>query len=423
MLADRYAQNPWWVVFATLLGLVVGQGTIELFCFSVFLKPLGDGLGLSRGTLSSALLMASLAAAVATPFAGALIDRYGSRAIMLPGIAAFAIAVMARSALPGSSAAAVYVLFLLGGLCSAVQTPIIYAAIVCRWFDQQRGLALGVAMAGTGVGAFIIPQMIAAVINNHGWRVAYVVLGGLILIGALLPVALFIRDPARKDAAPIGRQANASTLEWTFRRAVSRSWRFWLLSLTFLVGSTCLFGTFVHAVAILTDRGVGPQAAAAALSMAGMSMVAGRIATGYGLDRVHGPSVAILSFLVPAAGIAMLASGMNASIPFLAVVLCGFGQGAQVGLQPYFASRYFGLKSLGSISGAMFSLFLVGTGLGPFVSGTCFDRWHSYTPALAGYAAALALMSFSFAVLGPQPFAAKPRPLSQLQPTAVAVET
>lgn len=423
MLAQHYAQNPWWIVFAALMGLVVGQGTIELFCFSVFLKPLGEGLALSRGTLSSALLIASLAAAVATPFAGALIDRYGSRAIMLPGIAAFGIAVMARAALPASYPAAVYILFLLGGLCSAVQTPIIYAAIVCRWFDQHRGLALGVAMAGTGVGAFIIPQMIAAVINSHGWRVAYVALGALVLIGALLPVAVFIRDPARKDAVPIGRQADLSTSEWTFRRAVSSSWRFWLLSLTFLVGSTCLFGTFVHAVAILTDRGMGSQAAAAALSMAGMSMVAGRIATGYGLDRVHGPSVAILSFLVPAAGIAMLASGMTASIPFLGVVLCGFGQGAQVGLQPYFASRYFGLKSLGSISGAMFSLFLIGTGLGPYISGTGFDLWHSYTPALAGYAAALALVSFSFAVLGPQPFAAKPRPPAQLGLTTLAIET
>jgi MFS family permease len=403
-ISNALLRSRWWIVTAAVIGLVVGEGTINLFCFGVFLKPVSDELGLSRGTLSSALLTASLATALVTPIVGALIDRYGGRAVMLPGIALFAVAVAARATLQPSSIAPVFGLFLLAGLSGAVQTPIIYAAIVCRWFDRQRGLALGIAMAGTGLGVLIIPQIITFVVNAAGWRSAYVVLGLLIFICAFVPVALFVRDPGDDGLArpAVLVPVSGSTL----LEAITRSWRFWCLGVAFLVGAACIFGTFSHAIAILTDRGMDSRVAAVALSVAGLAMVAGRITTGYALDKVRGPGIAVVSFLVPMAGIALLASGGSGAVPFVGVVLCGVGQGAQVGLQPYFASRYFGLKSIGAISGAMFSLFLVGTGLGPCISGASFDHWMSYVPVLTGYTIALGLASLLFLPLGPQPFAA-----------------
>jgi MFS family permease len=402
-------ESRWWIVAAAVVGLVVGEGTINLFCFGVFLKPLRDELGLSRGTLSSALLIASLTTALATPIAGALIDRYGSRAVMLPGIALFGVAVAARAMLQPSSIAPMYALFLLAGLSGAVQTPIIYAAIICRWFDRNRGLALGIAMAGTGLGVLIVPQMINLVVNVVGWRTAYLVLGALIFACAFLPVSLFVREPLDYRGPGATGAAKTTAAGSTLAEVVTRSWRFWCLGAAFLVGAACIFGTLAHAIAILTDREMDSRTATAAVSVAGLAMIAGRITTGYALDKVQGPSIAIVSFLVPAAGIALLAIGPAGVASFAGVVLCGLGQGAQVGLQPYFASRYFGLKSIGAISGAMFSLFLIGTGVGPCISGASFDHWTSYGPVLIGYALALSLASMLFLLLGPKPFAGSPQ--------------
>jgi predicted MFS family arabinose efflux permease len=398
--------NRWWIVATALIALGVGEGSINLFCFGVFLKPVSADLGLSRGTLSSALLIASLSTAVATPFVGALIDRFGSRAVLLPGIALFAIAVTARATLQSSATVPLYALYLIAGLSGSVQTPIIYAAVICRWFDRQRGLAVGVAMAGTGLGVLVVPEAMSLIVQSAGWRSGYVVLGTLIFICAFIPVCLFVRDPPEHHAPlSIGR-ASALSEGVTFVEAVTHSWRFWCLSIAFLIGAACIFGTLAHAVAILTDRGMQSATAATALSIAGLAMIAGRIASGYALDKARGPGIAILSFLVPMAGVALLASGIAGIAPFVALVLCGLGQGAQVGLQPYFSSRYFGLKSIGAISGAMFGVFLIGAGLGPYISGACFDYLASYTPALITYAVALGLASLFFVSLGSQPFAA-----------------
>jgi MFS family permease len=396
--------NRWWLVVAALIALGVGEGPINLFCFGVFLKPVSADLGLSRGTLSSALLIASLSTAMVTPIVGAMIDRYGSRAVMLPGIALFAIAVTARATLQPATIAPVYALYLLAGVSGAVQTPIVHAAVICRWFDRRRGLALGVAMAGTGLGVLAVPEAINLIVNSAGWRNGYLALGVFVFICAFIPVALFMRDPVNDPAPHHGGRAPALSEGATLADA-AQSWRFWCLSIAFLIGAACIFGTLAHAVAILTDRGMPSASAATALSVAGLAMIVGRIASGYALDKVRGPGIAIISFLVPMAGVALLASGAAGIAPFVALILCGLGQGAQVGLQPYFSSRYFGLKSIGAISGAMFSIFLIGAGLGPYISGTCFDHLASYAPALITYAIALGIASFLFVGLGPQPFA------------------
>ena len=174
--------------------MAVGQGPITLFTFSVFLKPVTEDLGIDRGTFSSALGVLSIAAAVVTPLVGRLVDRYGVRIALLPLILLFALATMALSLLQPS----LFVLFLLFGLqgvLSACQTPMAYVKTISAWFDRTRGLALGVAQTGVGFGVALVPQLAATLIAGHGWRTAYVGLGGAILVLALLPVALFLRDP------------------------------------------------------------------------------------------------------------------------------------------------------------------------------------------------------------------------------------
>jgi len=228
------SRNPWCIVVASMCGLMVGTATINIFAFSVFLKPVSDELDLSRGAFSSGVLLTNLMNALATPLVGVLVDRFGSRRVMLPGIALLAITVAGLSQLQASPMAMFYLLFALVGLFGATQTTVPYAALITKWFDRDRGLALGVAMAGVGLGVVVVPQFAEWLIGAAGWRMAYVGLGALIVLFAFVPVALCFREPpaiAQDARAREGAHGGLSAAE-----AFTGSWRFWVVSIGFFTG-------------------------------------------------------------------------------------------------------------------------------------------------------------------------------------------
>lgn len=409
-------RNRWWVVFASVLGLLVGAGSINVFAFGVFLKPVSEDLGLSRGILSSALALNGILTAVSCPLIGLMIDRWGVRTVMLPCIALFALATAGYSLLQPEPLLIVFAIYGFAGLVGGGQTPIAYAKTVSGWFDKERGLALGVAMAGVGLGAFLIPRLAGFLIPTFGWRMAYVGMGVAVFVLGFLPVALFLRDP---DRAQLARQP-AVQRGLTAAEALKGSWRFWALTAAFFFGVLAINGTLTHVVALLTDRGIPVQDAIGALSAAGLAIIVGRILSGYCLDRFPGHYVAIIFFIIPMGGIGLLASGAGGSVPLLGAVLCGMGIGAEVDLMAFFVSRYFGLKAYGKIYGTMFGIFSVGTGLGPSLSGIFFDIWHSYTPIFLVYEGLLVITCLLFTRLGPYPFPPEPQVLAGDPKAAVA---
>ena len=133
--------------------------------------------------------------AASGPVIGWLLDRYGARRVLLVGVTLFAGATAMQSYIT-SSLLVLYLLFALKNLTSAGQSPVPYAFAVSKWFDRRRGLALGVALAGVGLGTSIVPLFAAYLTAHYGWRTAYVGLGLLILLLAGLPVLLLIREPS-----------------------------------------------------------------------------------------------------------------------------------------------------------------------------------------------------------------------------------
>ena len=405
-MAGGIFQNRWWVVVASVLGLMVGTGVINIFAFGVFLKPVAQELGFGRGELSGALLLGSTMTAVGAPILGTLIDRWGLRTVMLPGIALFALVTAAYS-LISATAAILFVLYAISGFVGAAQSPIGYSKAVAAWFDKERGLALGIAMAGVGLGTALIPPLAGVLIQAFGWRMAYVGLGAVIFIFAFFPVASFVREPMASDAGRAGAPAAALQIEGiSVSEALKRSWRFWALTVAFFFGVVAINGTLTHVVPLLTDRGVPAQAATAMFSAAGPAIIVGRILSGYCLDRFFGPYVAVVFLVCPMAGIAVLAGGATGIIPLAGTVLCGLGIGAEVDLMAFFVSRYFGLRAFAQIYGWMFGFFTIGTGLGPFVMGVAFDRWHSYGPMFIVFEVILAIACALLLRLGPYPFPA-----------------
>jgi MFS family permease len=201
--------NPWWVVVGAVAGLFVCNGPVLTFTFGVFLKPIVADLGSQRGWVSFAMAFGGVVSALCVPLLGWMMDRWSIRRVALAGLVIYALA-MGLLGLSPASLLIFTILFALAEGASSIQTPIGYAKAISAWFDRRRGLALGVAMSGIGLGGFVMPSLAQTLIEAIGWRGAYAGLGLLTLAIAFPAVALWIREPA--PARESGRMALPSQI-------------------------------------------------------------------------------------------------------------------------------------------------------------------------------------------------------------------
>lgn len=243
-----------------------------------------------------------------------------------------------------------------------------------------------IAVSGVGAGTVFIPQIAQFLIAHLGWRHAYIGVGLTVLIFAFPMVYFFIGEPGRSNTE---RAAGASpdTQPGPIASAIIKGdRRFYLLLLVVFFSAIAINGTITHIVASMTDRGYTPAVATSVLSTAGAALIVGRLISGYCLDRIFGPYVATVFFLIAGTGIALIVSGVGGPpMAFVGTICCGLGLGAEGDLIPYFISRYFGLKSFGTIYGFMIGIFSLGNGVGPFLMGLSFDGTHSYVTAQLGF--------------------------------------
>lgn len=391
-------RSRWWIVFASVLGLLVGNGPVMQFTFGTLLPPVTREFGWSRGMVSSAMVIGLWMTGIATPVVGRLVDRFGIRAVALPAIVIFSLATASVAWVPASPACFT-ALYALMGLGAAGQTPLIYAKAISARFDHQRGLALGIAMAGVGLGAAVVPQYAQALIGVAGWRAAYAGLGLLTFVLAFPAVALFVGRPAPGHEVPVQKVSITRAPGLSGVEAL-RTARFWFLAISFFIVSGTTGGVVSHLVPLLTDRGISPQTATGMLGIAGIALIGGRLLAGFLLDRIHGPYVAAVFFVAPLIGIIVLLSTLRPEGAAIGTVLTGIGLGAEVDLIAFLLSRYLGMRSFGEIYGYFFAIFMLGAGLGPFAMGVSFDRTGSYKLMLVCYAFFLALASLPILRLG-----------------------
>ena len=389
-------KNRWWVVLASVFGLLVGNGPVMQFTFGTMLPEVSRAFGWSRGAVSSSIVIGVWMTGLATPVFGRLVDRFGIRAVALPAIVVFSVSTASVALVPPSRFAFTC-LYALMGLAAASQTPLIYAKVISARFDAQRGLALGVSMAGVGLGAALVPQFAQALITLVGWRGAYAGLGALTFALAFPAVALVIGRQPRETG---GERATASTLPGLTGSEALRTARFWLLAAGFFLVAGTTSGVISHLVPLLTDRGLSAGRATGLLSMAGLALIGGRVLAGFLLDRIHAPYVAAGFFAAPLVGIAALLLTSRQEAAAIGTVLVGLGLGAEVDLIAFLLSRYLGMRCFGEIYGYFFAIFILGAGAGPLVMGLSFDRTGSYAFTLGCSIFALAVASGLMLQLG-----------------------
>jgi predicted MFS family arabinose efflux permease len=387
------SHNPGWrVVAAAYFGVMVGFGSLLVFTFGIFLKPLSAGFGWSRESISAAFGLAALTVAVCSPPLGHLLDRFGPRKIVLPCMAVFGAAFASLSLLT-PSLAHLYATFVVIGVVGNGTTQMGYSRAVSTWFDHRRGLALSLVMAGVGTGAMLFPPLAQRLISGFGWRFAYASLGIVILLFGIPLTALFVREKPREHSSV------HHTLDGVTVAAGLRSRAFWIIVATLFLGSMSVNGAITHLSPLLTDRGISAGTAALAASALGLASFCGRLFTGYLLDRFFAPRVGLCLLVGTATGILLLSTARSAPLGLLAAALIGFGLGGEADITPYLLTRYFGLRSFSTLYGFTWTAYAIAGAIGPVVMGGAYDATGSYTALLTMLAVATFVSASLFALL------------------------
>jgi MFS family permease len=340
-----------------------------------------------------------------TALFGYLMDRYGIRRVALPTTVLYALSLCSLALLSSGSYWLLFPMVACSAGFGACLGPIVYSKSIAAWFDKERGLALGIACCGVGLGTLLLPELGTYVIRSYGWRAGYLAIGITTFVLAFSMVALFVREPpgyvqrmraaVRSQAGQVAQPFGISTGEAVKTR------QFWLLAAIFLLeGTACngiLSGNFVP---LLHDRGYSVEAAAALLGVSGLSAMAMRVVVGFGLDVIHGPIFSAIVMLLPALGVGLLLSHAGAPAPLFVAIFLGLAIGAEVDMLGFFVSRYFGRRSFGTLYGLIFGAFTTGVGIGPAFLGFGYDYFKSYDPILELFVVLLVISAALFLPLG-----------------------
>jgi MFS family permease len=375
----------WRVVLAACLGVMAGFGSLFVYTFSVFVKPLSSQFGWTREAISGGFAVAAVTLGLTSPLLGKWIDRLGPRRIILPSMTIYVIAIASLAWLH-LGVRQFYVTCFVLGLVGNGAAHLAYSRSISTWFRQRLGTALAFVMVGAGLGAMVLPVVAQSIITRSGWRTAYIALAGLAF---LLGVPLSWRY-IRERGTPHSKHGVISHAGLTWRQGL-RSSPFWIVTAILFVSSISMNGAITQLSALLTDRGITPRDAAFCASLLGGSSLLGRVIVGWLLDRFFGPRVALGINLLTALGIFLLARAASFPAGCLAAALIGIGAGGEAATTPYLLTRYFGLRSFSTLYGLTWTFYAAAGAFGPVLLGRAYDATGSYSSLLLLLAIGLAL--------------------------------
>jgi predicted MFS family arabinose efflux permease len=360
------------------------------YTFSLFLTPLHAAFGWQREAMSGTFALAAITVALVSPGIGILLDRFAPRRIILPSIVLFAVALASLSTL-SSNIQRFYLTYFVLGLVANGTAQFAYTRTILTWFRKHRGFALALILTGSGTGSILIPPITQWVIDHHGWRDAYLTLGGIALLGLPL-TALLVRN----RPIPVDRSDESLASGVTVAAAL-KSAPFWILATIIMLSAFSENGLVTNMAAMLTERRITTAAAALALSVRGGAGIIGRLCTGFLIDRFPPQRIQTFILLLSAVGTLILAFAATSPVALIGAALLGIGLGSEADVAPYLLARYFGRKHFSVLYGLTWTAYAVGGATGPMVVGHLYDGAGAYLPifimGLAGVALAAAILS------------------------------
>lgn len=383
----------WRVAIASAVGVMAGFGSILIYTFGIFLKPLQAEFGWTRETVGIAFACASFTLGLCSPPLGYLVDRYGPRRVIVTCVILFGCAFGSLAFLTNDRVH-LFATFVLIGAVGNGTAQMGYARAVSTWFHRRRGLALGLMMAGSAAGAMLVPVLCQASIGAFGWRNTYALFGAAALVIGLPMVMFFVHEKPGTRAV-----SNRPTSGGAAVRDALRHRAFWILCGTLFLAAMSTTGTVTHLAAMFTDRGISPAMAAYSVAALGGASLCGRLVTGWLLDRFFGARVGMLLLLLNAFALWMLATAQSPATGIFGAIALGFSMGGESDVTPYLLARYFGLSRLATLYGFTWTAYAISAAAGSFLLGRSFDRTGSYQSLLVELSGVLLLAAALMAAL------------------------
>ena len=379
----------WIITITCFFVTLVASGT--LMAFGVFINPMADDLGWTHSALSLTYAISSIVSGLAILAIGSLIHRYSIRNMLFWGNLIHGIGLYMTSTIT-----TVEGFYLWYGFVSSVGRSVFLLAtttLITRWFETRRGMAMGLTMAGNGLGPFLFSPLVTWIILRWDWQTAFVVLSLLMTAGIAVCCVFLRNSPHDMGLLPYGAEpaatpdplpppaASPAKDTGSLWGPVLRMEGFWTLAFINFFCCMCHSIPLVHVVPFAQASGLSPFASSWVLALMSLSSVAGRVAWGVFADR-HGPQLTLmLTLFLQGTLVLWLVNTQDPVIFFLYALAWGFGYGGvntQYGVvaRELYGPRFFGPGFAGQMCFAM-----VGMAVGGFLGGYLYDISQSYTVA------------------------------------------
>ncbi len=404
----RHFYYGWVIVAVAVISMAFWFGFRSIF--SVFLVALVDDFGWGRAEISGVQSVAMLCYIIAAPLVGNLVDRFGPRRVILPGII-----LMAAGLAFSSTIHKLFQYYLFYGVLGGVGVTFIslaaYTAIIPHWFNKRRGTASGIAASGMGLGIMLFPPLIQGIISGWDWRSGFLIMGLLTAV-ILLPLNGFLLRHKPKDmgyAGPDGRMEpdegivypadhaarhSDDEFQWTLGAAV-RTVNFWALMIFPMFIMIGVYIVLTHFVGFLVNQGLNKMMAASAFGLVGLTSTFFRIVWGLVSDRIgreRSFSLGMFFFWIRFYCLVRFQSSGGLWLVYLFVILLGMGWGSTAPIFMASAADLFHGPAIGTIYGLLEGSVGIGGAIGSWIGGYVFDQTGSYQWAfgVAVLAAAMA---------------------------------
>ncbi len=379
-----------WLVAASASGIQFANAATAIGILTVFVIPMSEEFGWNRTEVAGATSLGSVLGAALAPFSGRLVDRFGARVILVGGGLVVVVGCLYLSM--AQALAGFYVAFTMVRIADQGLIQIGASVSVGKWFLIRRGRAVGLVFFGGSFGMIVMAPAVQFVIANWDWRAAWVALAIVMLCIGVIPSALFVRrqpedmglviegDDARPRLRPTREERQTPLGE------VVRTPAFWVILVSLFLGSVAISGVGLHLVPHLTQQGLSPPAAVAAVSVMAIAGAVAALAAGVLAERVSPKLMLMLAYLLGAVSMWTLINADTLTETYLFAVMQGcLGTGVNT-LAPMMWASYYGRRTLGGIFGMSRAAQVFGFAVGPLVSAIVYDSTGSYTGAFIGLA-------------------------------------
>lgn len=386
-----------WVVLAVAHLGIFTSGPGQSHTFSVFVGPISADLGISSASIATAYGLATLIAAFCLPQMGRLVDRHGPRRMTVLVVVLLGFACLAF----GAASNFFWLAICFGVLRFLGQGSLMLncANLVSQWFSRKRGFALSLMALGFGISMAVHPPLAQFLVEEIGWRQAWIVLGGLTWVLMLPPVLLLVYDkPEEKGLQPDGASPIASGGGSQDPQAAAASGialaealktrTFYILAAGWFAIAMLVTTLHFYQVTILVTQGLSTEVAARLFTLSAITMVVTMPLVGRLCDRLQTRYVFGGALLVMAGSLVSITFAQDLATATLYALIFGLNNALSMTLFGYIWPRYFGRRHLGSIQGTGQMIGVVGASLGPLPVGLAYD----YLGGAAGTLQALALL-------------------------------